>query len=440
VTIELLLMCVGFILAAYSIVANDAIQTLGTFLSSNSKRHWAILWVYACAILTFVILYTYFAHDGDLTYGRLGALFEHQPRSAMTVLHIIPPLLILLMTRFGWPVSTTFLVLTVFANKALGSMLLKSVTGYVLAFVVGVVVYVLISSIVERRFLETRNKKISPVWVWLQWISTGWLWSQWLIQDLANIFVFLPYERRIMDGEVVTIFSPLYMGSSLILMWALHAWVFANRGGAIQKIVTSKTNTTDIRAATIIDFMYGTFLFIFKEMNDMPMSTTWVFIGLLAGRELGMTIRRYALRTPQEIAKAENRKMTTAEKRLGATQDQEGSIVDIEDPAHRRRINETFRVIGLDASKALAGLVVSVLLAYGLPRLYTLATGQLLVPTESSEAAAAQATSLAEGADHGAWFLLVLGVILVFYVAFIGKHRLWTLPFLKKSSKRRPSS
>lgn len=29
---------IGFLLAAYSIVANDAIQTLGTFLSSNAKR------------------------------------------------------------------------------------------------------------------------------------------------------------------------------------------------------------------------------------------------------------------------------------------------------------------------------------------------------------------------------------------------------------------
>jgi hypothetical protein len=34
---------VGFLFAAYSIVANDAIQTLGTFLSSNAKRPWWML-------------------------------------------------------------------------------------------------------------------------------------------------------------------------------------------------------------------------------------------------------------------------------------------------------------------------------------------------------------------------------------------------------------
>ena len=33
-------MVVGFVLASYSIVGNDAIQTLGTLLSSNAHRPW----------------------------------------------------------------------------------------------------------------------------------------------------------------------------------------------------------------------------------------------------------------------------------------------------------------------------------------------------------------------------------------------------------------
>ena len=31
-------MIVGFLLAAYSVVANDSLQTLGTYISSNKKR------------------------------------------------------------------------------------------------------------------------------------------------------------------------------------------------------------------------------------------------------------------------------------------------------------------------------------------------------------------------------------------------------------------
>jgi len=33
---------------------------------------------------------------------------------------------------------------------------------------------------------------------------------------------------------------------------------------------------------------YFVILYIFKEVNDIPMSTTWVFVGLLTGRELAI--------------------------------------------------------------------------------------------------------------------------------------------------------
>ena len=36
--LSLIYMYVGFLLAAYSVIANDSIQTLGTFLASN-KAH-----------------------------------------------------------------------------------------------------------------------------------------------------------------------------------------------------------------------------------------------------------------------------------------------------------------------------------------------------------------------------------------------------------------
>jgi phosphate/sulfate permease len=65
--------------------------------------------------------------------------------------------------------------------------------------------------------------------------------------------------------------------------------LFRSGGGAIQKIVTSKTNVTDIRSATVVVLVLGLILLVFKELSNMPMSTTWVFVGLLAGRELAIT-------------------------------------------------------------------------------------------------------------------------------------------------------
>jgi phosphate/sulfate permease len=64
--------------------------------------------------------------------------------------------------------------------------------------------------------------------------------------------------------------------------------MFREGGGKIQQIVLEKHNTRYVRSATIIDGVYWLILFFFKELNDIPMSTTWVFVGLLCGRELAM--------------------------------------------------------------------------------------------------------------------------------------------------------
>lgn len=306
-------MFAGFIIAAYSIVANDAIQTLGTFLSSNSHRPWWVLWIYACSILVGVLVYGWIVNYGDVAYGRLEKFPE--PIGGITWLHAIPPIFILFLTRFGVPVSTTFLILTIFAPTNLTKMLSKSLMGYVLAIGIGLIVYVVISRVIERYFIKTKNQPPPLYWVALQWIATAFLWSQWLIQDLANIFVYLP--RTISAGLLVF---------SALLMIAIHAYIFYNRGGKIQKIVTSKTNTTDIRSATIIDFIYAFILLYFKQMSNIPMSTTWVFLGLLAGREIALTVL-----------------------------------------LRHREFKETSSMIVKDAGKAMIGLAVSIALAFTLP-------------------------------------------------------------------------
>lgn len=271
-----ILMVIGFLLAAYSVVANDAIQTLGTFLSSNANRPWWLLWLYAGGILTVVFLYGWAANDGDVSYGRL---VNFPMPETFTWALILPPFVVLVLTRFAIPVSTTFLILTSFTAAALPSMLTKSLIGYALAFVVAIMIYATVSRIFYRRVLDTADQPPAGYWVALQWLSTGFLWSQWLIQDLANIFAYLP---RQMDLH--------WLLFALAVMLGLHAYLFYRRGGAIQGIVTSKTNTQDIRSATIIDIVFALILVFFKELSNVPMSTTWVFLGLLAGREFALIL------------------------------------------------------------------------------------------------------------------------------------------------------
>jgi len=192
--------------------------------------------------------------------------------------YLLPPLILMVLTRTGIPVSTSFLILTFFNEKNLVNMVSKSLTGYVVAFGVAIVVYLAISKVLERRFMNNPIKENEErIWTVLQWCSTGFLWSQWLIQDFANIYVYLP---RQLDFSILLV--------SLFIILTMLAYIMKNKGGAIQQIVLSKTNTIDIRSATIIDAVYGVVLFYFKELNNVPMSTTWVFIGLLAGREIAI--------------------------------------------------------------------------------------------------------------------------------------------------------
>ena len=275
-TISEVYMIAGFLLAAYAVVANDAIQTLGTFLSSNAHRPWWLLWLFAGTILTVVFVYGYAINDGDVAYGRLAKIQE------VTVFGwwmVLPPLVILGLTRVGIPVSTTFLILTVFDPRGLESMLTKSLLGYAVAIMVGYLTYKFVMNVFERRFIETSGNPPATYWVALQWLSTAFLWSQWLVQDLANIVVYLP--RKLEISHLILLIA---------VMWVLHAWIFYRRGGQIQRIVTTKINTSDIRSATVIDFLYGLILLFFKELSQIPMSTTWVFLGLLAGREFAVAL------------------------------------------------------------------------------------------------------------------------------------------------------
>jgi phosphate/sulfate permease len=313
-------MILGFALAAYAIVANDSIQTLGTFLSSNSKRPWWTLWIWISGIMVVTVTWGWVVNGGDPAFGRLAAAGKNIPHpdafgGAITWLFVIPPLCLVILTRMGIPVSTSLLVLTAFkgliaaqqgktpkaAVDLFNSMMQKSLVGYAIAFVLGLVLYVLVIYIMERKVTEEANGKrpynnLHPVWMIFQWSSTGFLWSMWLIQDLANIFVYLPRQLSLIG-----------LICSLGGMVLLQGYLFREKGGAIQRVITTKTNTLDVRSATFIDLLYGMVLLFFKVdyipkffasmdldvpwPEQMPMSTTWVFLGLLAGREVGIALR-----------------------------------------------------------------------------------------------------------------------------------------------------
>ncbi|HPF24257.1 MAG TPA: hypothetical protein PK417_12300 [Hyphomonas sp.] len=335
----------GFVLAAYAVVANDSIQTLGTFISSNKRLPWWVLWLYASGIMMATIAYGYFHGHGDIAYDRLDSLSVLPGTGDRSGLlspgihwwHALPPLILLVITRFGIPVSTTFLVLTLFAlsggsatSGVLTSMLVKSAMGYIVAFGVGILIWVVISHTFERWVFNTREGLPWPWWVLFQWMTTAFLWSQWLMQDLANIFIYLPRHVSVANGDTAVSFGlvPVLGGSALLVL--IQGYIFATKGGQIQRIVERKVNTIDVRAATVVDLIYALILLVFKEINNVPMSTTWVFLGLLAGRELAISY-----------------------------------IAGLRDKG------EAVRDVTGDAARAFFGLIISIALAFAMPLLGT---------------------------------------------------------------------
>lgn len=269
-------MGLGFILAAYSVIANDSVQTLGTWIASSRNLNWIYMWLYSSSILLATIWYAWFTYGGDISYERLNKI----PFQEVEWYHAAAPAVLLVLTRIGVPVSTSFLVLAAFAaQNVLQSILMKSIMGYLIAGTTAYVLWFAVTALFRKIPVNEENGK---KWRVAQWITTGLLWWAWLAQDMANIAVFLP--RSIPVDMMIAI--------SIIFVSGL-AFMLRERGGKIQKIVQNKHNTKFVRSATAIDFVYFLILVYFKELNDIPMSTTWVFVGLLAGRELAIrTVKR----------------------------------------------------------------------------------------------------------------------------------------------------
>jgi len=267
---------VGFALAGWSVIGNDSIQTLGTFIASKEKWFkWYTLATAASGAMAITIIYGWWKYSGDISYGRLTRI----PYQEIQWYHAVAPGILLLLTRIGIPVSTTFLVLSAFASTViLEKMLIKSVVGYGLAAVSAYICWIVISKFINEKFDEITEKWKITFWRNSVWVTSAFLWATWLMHDVANIAVYLPRQLNVLQLSIVIIYF------SILLFY-----IFKIHGGPIQKVVLDKTGTRYARSATIINIIYAGVLYYFKELNDLPMSTTWVFVGLLCGRELAIS-------------------------------------------------------------------------------------------------------------------------------------------------------
>lgn len=311
-------MWVGFFFAAYAAVANDSIQSLGTFIESNAQRKWWVLWLFVGAIFLVTVTFSWFYYDGDVTYQRLlndeGVTNYPHPES-FSFFQIIAPLVLLILTRLRMPVSTTFLLLSVFSSDSSGitAVIGKSLSGYGMAFILSFLIWYLSYNLIKKYF---RARKTHQAWTIIQWTVSGSLWAVWLMQDGANIAVFLPRQQT--AWQFIIFAGTIFFGLGFL---------FYNRGDKIQEVVSEKVRISDVRAATLVDFTYVILLIYKLFISTVPLSTTWVFLGIIGGREIAVSLAR---------SKRGNR--------------------------HKKL---SLKMIGRDVGSALIGLIISVTLAMG---------------------------------------------------------------------------
>ena len=339
-------LCFG--LAAYAVIGNDAVQTLMTYIHSNSDVPRKYLFAGVAVVLLSVIWYWYLTNGGDISYGRLEAKWYAVFDVEWYV--VIFPLILVFLTRFrGIPVSTSLLMLSIFSTTLLfEKIVMKSALWYLVAFLTSFIMWLIVEYILKQTvkhkgevfsffwmvvkaiiaavvimvaiwyalipavqgmfpaveipefsniqialyslvaFLFTlwilyesktddSTSRSSVFWRCAQTFTTALLFGTWLMHDMVNIAVFLP---RWFPLEVMLLISVLFI---LGLAYTFHI-----NGWPVGNIVTRKTSTNEIIAATMIDLVYFVVLLIFKEWSNIPMSTTWVFVGLLAGRQFAI--------------------------------------------------------------------------------------------------------------------------------------------------------
>lgn len=314
-------MWVGFFFAAYAAVSNDSIQSLGTFIESNKQRRWWVLWLFTGTIFLGVVTFSWFYFNGDVTYQRLlndSGVTKYPHPENFSFYQIVAPLVLIILTRLRMPVSTTFLLLSVFSadTSGISSVVFKSWTGYIMAFVLSFAIWYFSYNIIRKYF---KSRKTHIAWTVIQWTVSGTLWGVWIMQDGANIAVFLPRQQT--GFQFIIFATAIFAGLGLL---------FYLRGDKIQQVVSEKVRISDVRAATLIDFSYVLLLIYKLFISSVPMSTTWVFLGVIGGREIAVSLIR--------------RK------------------------AGKKHKVKALKMVGRDFSYAMIGLVISIMLAIGANR------------------------------------------------------------------------
>lgn len=80
--------------------------------------------------------------DGDMSHGRLKSKGFDKNITDFNFAQVAAPVILLMLTKLGIPVSTSFMILTVFVTetKSFVKVIIKSLLGFVLGFAAPIII------------------------------------------------------------------------------------------------------------------------------------------------------------------------------------------------------------------------------------------------------------------------------------------------------------
>lgn len=261
-------------LVTYNVIFNNAIQTIGLFIASNKNRKpfFSVLFFGTIALLCMLI--SWYVSKGEVHYHLLDNISY---RDEIGLQFLLLPILLAYLTKKQMPVSATFLIIPLFATKdTIATMINKTTVSYFLSLLVSFIIYNFLYR-KYRSFLASKDE--SKIWIFAEYISTGVLWFGWLCISLCNFVVFVPRQFTIKDIILLTI----------IIVITIYC-IIISKGGKIQKIIDQKSDVKNIKTTVIFNSLFSFMLLSIQIVNNIPMASTWMFLGILAGREIAITM------------------------------------------------------------------------------------------------------------------------------------------------------
>ncbi len=261
-------------LTTYFIMVNNSIQTVGFFTASNKQNNKINTFYFLSVVFVVTMLFSWLCYKRELHFLLLNRT-RYNPH--LSIFLLLLPVIIDILTKLRMPLSAAFLVIPVFSDSGtVKGMVTKTFMSYVLAFVVSFLAWKIIYTLFRGHVRVKKDEQIGKVWIFMEYIFTGAVWAMWLTISACNFVVFL---LRVFVLKDFILF--LFMG-----ILCIYLMVY-NGGGEMLKIIEDKSDV-DIKNTTIFNALLSITMLIIRCVSKIPITSTWMFLGTMAGRELAV--------------------------------------------------------------------------------------------------------------------------------------------------------